>query len=67
METLYTILENLFLSYFGNEVINSVGIALNWVCFLIMLLIVFMPIIMIFLVLSLIRKIGGRRGGWDNV
>lgn len=67
METLYTILENLFLGYFGNEVIYSVGIALNWVCFLIMVFIIFLPVVMIFAVIGMIRRIGKNRGGWDNV
>lgn len=67
METLYTILENLFLGYFGNEVIDSVGIALNWVCFLIMVFIIFLPVVMIFAVIGMIRRIGKNGGGWDNV
>lgn len=66
METLYTLLENLFLTYFGNEVIYSVMIALNWICFLIMVFLVFLPVIMFLMIIGVIRKMG-RRGGWDNV
>jgi hypothetical protein len=62
METLYTILENLYLTYFSNETIYSVMIALNWVCFLIMIILIFMPIIMFFSIIFIIRKIKRSRG-----